>query len=76
MPTSKIFSMRHDLRSVLVTGASTAIGYALAQRLDADGWRVITGVRTDADAQRLRRLVGAANRCIARVDLRLPSEPY
>ena len=53
----KISSMHPDLRSVLITGASTGIGYALAQRLDAAGWRVFAGVRNDADAQRLRAVL-------------------
>jgi len=44
-------------RSVLITGTSTGIGYALARRLDADGWRVFAGVRTEADAQRLRSVL-------------------
>jgi NAD(P)-dependent dehydrogenase (short-subunit alcohol dehydrogenase family) len=51
--------MRRDVRSVLITGASTGIDYALAQRLDADGWRVFAGVRTDPDAQKLRALFSA-----------------
>lgn len=41
--------------SVLITGASTGIGLACAQRLCADGWRVYAGVRKEADAERLRR---------------------
>src|SRR5271165_1477932 len=40
--------------NVLVTGASTGIGYASAKRLDALGWRVFAGVRNEADAARLR----------------------
>ncbi len=44
-------------RSVLITGTSTGIGYALARRLDAEGWRVFAGVRSAADAQRLRTVL-------------------
>lgn len=40
-------------RSVLVTGASTGIGRACALRLDRSGWRVLAGVRKDADAESL-----------------------
>jgi hypothetical protein len=51
--------MYRDLGSVFITGASTGIGYALAQRLDARGWRVFPAVRTDAredaDAARANR---------------------
>ena len=41
-------------RSVVVTGASSGIGLASAQRLARAGWRVYGGVRSDADAGRLR----------------------
>lgn len=41
-------------RSVVVTGASSGIGEACALRLARSGWRVFGGVRTDADAERLR----------------------
>ncbi len=43
-----------DARSVLVTGASTGIGFACATLLDREGFRVFAGLRKDADAQRLR----------------------
>ena len=37
----------------LVTGASTGIGQATAQRLVAAGWTVLAGVRTEAAGERL-----------------------
>jgi NAD(P)-dependent dehydrogenase (short-subunit alcohol dehydrogenase family) len=44
-------------RSVLVTGTSTGIGHATARALDARGWRVYAGVRTEGDAARLRAVL-------------------
>ena len=41
------------MRSVLVTGASTGIGRATVERLDAAGWRVFAGVRKQEDADSL-----------------------
>jgi len=40
---------------VLITGASTGIGRATVERLDAAGWRVFAGVRREQDAEALRR---------------------
>jgi NAD(P)-dependent dehydrogenase (short-subunit alcohol dehydrogenase family) len=40
-------------RAVVVTGASTGIGEAIAKRLDS-GFRVFAGVRKDEDAEKLR----------------------
>lgn len=41
-------------RAVLVTGASTGIGQAIALHLDELGFRVFAGVRKDVDGERLR----------------------
>lgn len=43
---------------VLVTGASTGIGYACAQTIAAAGFIVFAGVRSEADAQRLSEVHG------------------
>jgi len=40
-------------RSVVVTGASSGIGEACALRLARSGWRVLAGVRSSADAEKL-----------------------
>ncbi len=41
------------VRSALITGCSSGIGRATALRLDAAGWRVLAGVRKQADADAL-----------------------
>ncbi|HET7813703.1 MAG TPA: SDR family oxidoreductase [Candidatus Baltobacteraceae bacterium] len=46
--------MNSASRAVLVTGASTGIGYAAAVSLAASGYAVYAGVRGESDAQRLR----------------------
>ena len=40
--------------SVLVTGASSGIGQATAQRLDREGFRVFAGIRRSSDGEALR----------------------
>ncbi|MDX1741425.1 MAG: SDR family oxidoreductase, partial [Rhodothermales bacterium] len=42
-------------RAVVVTGASTGIGKAIALALDAGGFKVFAGVRKQTDAQALER---------------------
>ncbi|MDP8244602.1 MAG: SDR family oxidoreductase [Candidatus Hinthialibacter antarcticus] len=41
-------------KSVLISGASTGIGRAVALYLDKKGWRVFAGYRKDADAESLK----------------------
>src|SRR5271167_1369437 len=47
------------MRSVVITGASTGIGWATAKLLLARGFRVFGSVRKQADADRLTREFGA-----------------
>ncbi len=47
------------MKSVVVTGASTGIGWATAKVLAARGYRVFGSVRKSADADRLRGELGA-----------------
>jgi NAD(P)-dependent dehydrogenase (short-subunit alcohol dehydrogenase family) len=44
-------------KSVVITGSSTGIGRACAERMAAEGWTVYAGVRKDADADALRSSV-------------------
>jgi NAD(P)-dependent dehydrogenase (short-subunit alcohol dehydrogenase family) len=44
--------------TVLLSGASTGIGRAVAERLAARGWRVVAGARSDADLEALSALAG------------------
>jgi NAD(P)-dependent dehydrogenase (short-subunit alcohol dehydrogenase family) len=44
--------------TVLVSGASTGIGRAIAERLGGAGWRVLAGARRDEDLEDLARLPG------------------
>ncbi|MEO1039151.1 MAG: SDR family oxidoreductase [Pseudomonadota bacterium] len=50
--------MTDAARTVLITGASTGIGYAAAQRLASAGWRVFAGVRKQSDADRVAEIEG------------------
>lgn len=60
-------------RTVLVTGASTGIGEAIARRMDGLGYRVFAGVRAEADAERLR--AGGSTRLHPLLlDVTVPSE--
>ena len=43
------------MKTVLITGASTGIGRACALDLDRRGFRVLAGVRKDADGETLRK---------------------
>jgi NAD(P)-dependent dehydrogenase (short-subunit alcohol dehydrogenase family) len=52
--------MGTDSRSVLITGASTGIGEACAQRLARNGWRVFAGVRKTVDGERLATAVSGS----------------
>lgn len=45
-------------KSVMITGASTGIGYACAKDLSVKGWRVFAGVRKQADADRVSAELG------------------
>ena len=45
-------------RSILITGASSGIGYAAARDMAARGWQVFATHRHPADGERLARLAG------------------
>src|SRR6185369_4800424 len=54
---SQIFEVA--MKSVVITGASTGIGFACSKLLLARGFRVFGSVRKPADAERLRSELGA-----------------
>lgn len=45
-------------RTIVITGASTGIGYAIAERFAKGGWQVFGSVRKPADGERLRQALG------------------
>lgn len=49
---------KKPIKSVLVTGASSGIGLAVALRMSEAGWRVYAGVRKEEDALRLSKMSG------------------
>lgn len=61
------------MKSALVTGASTGIGFATALALDREGWRVYAGVRSDEDRERLRELLAPHSQAV-RLDVTHPEE--
>nr|MDO8117211.1 SDR family oxidoreductase [Candidatus Sigynarchaeota archaeon] len=48
--------MSNETRSILVTGASTGIGRAIAERLAANGFTVFAGARKEQDLEQLARI--------------------
>ncbi len=50
--------MTSDMRSILITGGSSGIGYEAARQLKARGWRVLATARKPADLERLRADLG------------------
>ena len=53
-----------DARTVVVTGASSGIGYGVVQELIAHGYQVIGTVRKAEDAERLRSEFGGRMRIV------------
>ncbi|GAA3752538.1 SDR family oxidoreductase [Terriglobus aquaticus] len=47
-----------DGRTIVITGASTGIGYSIAERFAKAGWQVFGSVRKAADGDRLQRELG------------------
>ena len=46
------------MKNIVITGASTGIGYATAKSLIKRGYRVFGSVRKEADATRLKKELG------------------
>jgi NADP-dependent 3-hydroxy acid dehydrogenase YdfG len=52
--------MRDAMKSIVITGVSSGIGYATAELACAQGFQVFGGLRAEADAARLQEKLGAA----------------
>ncbi len=48
--------MAQEQNSVVITGATTGIGFAIAEHLANNGWLVFPGYRSDDDARKLQKL--------------------
>ncbi|HUG62459.1 MAG TPA: SDR family oxidoreductase [Methylomirabilota bacterium] len=59
-----------DRRVILITGASSGIGYASARDMATRGWRVFATVRTNEDAARVGALPGVT---ALRLDYAIPA---
>lgn len=47
-----------ETKTILITGASTGIGYECARRMSELGWNVFAGVRKESDAKRVEENLG------------------
>jgi NAD(P)-dependent dehydrogenase (short-subunit alcohol dehydrogenase family) len=61
------------VQSVLVTGASSGIGRAVALRMDSSGWKVFAGVRRDEDARALET-AGSERLTPVMLDITVPEQ--
>jgi NAD(P)-dependent dehydrogenase (short-subunit alcohol dehydrogenase family) len=65
--------VEQTVKSVLVTGASTGIGYGTAVGLDRGGWRVFAGVRREEDSRHLRAALSPRSQPV-NLDVTRPAE--
>jgi NAD(P)-dependent dehydrogenase (short-subunit alcohol dehydrogenase family) len=60
-------------KAVLITGTSTGIGRACAERMAADGWTVYAGVRKEADGEEVARALSGDVRPVL-LDVTIPAQ--